>query len=146
MLVAEPGWPPPVLREPAAAGVRPAAVLHRLLALPTYRTSALFNDPDRLVLDHAVGMNCTPAEVPDELFAPGPSSPRTAPFPTAASWRTERPGAGRRHGTGVGTNLTMASATATGPSTGTHVLAPETETSVAQGNSDASRRASVIGK
>src|ERR1022692_818758 len=58
----------------------------------------------------------------------------------------ERPGVGCRHGTGVGTNLTMASATATGLSTGTHVLAPGTETSVAQGNSDASRRAPVIGK
>jgi AcrR family transcriptional regulator len=58
----------------------------------------------------------------------------------------ERSGAGRRHGTGVGRNSTMASATATGLSTGTHVLAPGTETSVAQGKSDASRRASVIGK
>ena len=58
----------------------------------------------------------------------------------------QRPGVGRRHGAGAGTNLAMASATATGLSTGTHVLAPGTETSVARGNSDASRRASVIGK
>jgi 4-carboxymuconolactone decarboxylase len=40
-----------------------------LLALPTYRTSALFNDLDKLVLDYAVGMSRTPVEVPDELFA-----------------------------------------------------------------------------
>jgi hypothetical protein len=54
--------------------------------------------------------------------------------------------AGPGHGTGVGTKLTMASATASGLSTGTHVLAPGTDTNVAQGNSDARRRASVIGK
>lgn len=52
----------------------------------------------------------------------------------------------RRHGTWVGTNLAMASATAAGLSTGTHVLAPGTETSVALGKSDASRCACAIGK
>jgi hypothetical protein len=57
-----------------------------------------------------------------------------------------RPGVGRRHGMGVGTNLTMASATAPGLSIGTHVLVPGTGTSVAPGNSEASRCASVIGK
>jgi AhpD family alkylhydroperoxidase len=40
-----------------------------LLALPTYRTSALFSDLDKLVLDYAEGMSRTPVEVPDELFA-----------------------------------------------------------------------------
>jgi 4-carboxymuconolactone decarboxylase len=40
-----------------------------LLALPSYRTSALFTDIDRLVLDYAVGMSRTPVEVSDALFA-----------------------------------------------------------------------------
>jgi AhpD family alkylhydroperoxidase len=40
-----------------------------LLALPSYRTSALFTDLDKLVLDYAVGMSRTPAEVSDALFA-----------------------------------------------------------------------------
>jgi alkylhydroperoxidase family enzyme len=40
-----------------------------LLALPVYRTSALFTEVDKLVLDYAVGMSRTPVEVSDELFA-----------------------------------------------------------------------------
>jgi AhpD family alkylhydroperoxidase len=40
-----------------------------LLALPSYRTSPLFSDVDKLVLDYATGMTRTPVEVPDELFA-----------------------------------------------------------------------------
>jgi AhpD family alkylhydroperoxidase len=40
-----------------------------LLALPSYRTSALFTDLDKLVLDYAVGMSRTPVQVSDELFA-----------------------------------------------------------------------------
>lgn len=40
-----------------------------LLALPTYRTSPLFNDLDKLVLDYAIGMSRTPVKVSDELFA-----------------------------------------------------------------------------
>jgi AhpD family alkylhydroperoxidase len=40
-----------------------------LLALPSYRTSALFSDLDKLVLDYAVGMSRTPVEVSDALFA-----------------------------------------------------------------------------
>jgi AhpD family alkylhydroperoxidase len=40
-----------------------------LLALPSYRTSALFSDLDKLVLDYAVGMSRTPVAVSDELFA-----------------------------------------------------------------------------
>jgi len=40
-----------------------------LLALPSYRTSALFSDIDKLVLDYAVGMSRTPVEVSDALFA-----------------------------------------------------------------------------
>ncbi len=38
-----------------------------LLALPSYRTSPLFSELDRLVLDYAVAMTRTPAEVSDEL-------------------------------------------------------------------------------
>ncbi len=41
----------------------------QLLALPTYRTSALFTELEKLVLDYAVGMSRTPVEVPDALFA-----------------------------------------------------------------------------
>lgn len=40
-----------------------------LLALPSYRTSPLFSDREKLVLDYAVGMSRTPVEVSDELFA-----------------------------------------------------------------------------
>jgi len=40
-----------------------------LLALPRHRTSDLFSDADKLVLDYAEGMSRTPVEVPDELFA-----------------------------------------------------------------------------
>lgn len=39
-----------------------------LLALPSYRTSDLFTDRDRLVLDYAVAMSRTPVDVSDELF------------------------------------------------------------------------------
>lgn len=41
----------------------------RLLALPSYRTSELFTDLEKLVLDYAAGMSHTPVEVPDALFA-----------------------------------------------------------------------------
>lgn len=40
-----------------------------LLALPSYRTSALFTELDILVLDYAVAISRTPADVPDALFA-----------------------------------------------------------------------------
>jgi alkylhydroperoxidase family enzyme len=40
-----------------------------LLALPSYRTSDLFDEVDTLVLDYAVGMTRTPVDVSDELFA-----------------------------------------------------------------------------
>jgi AhpD family alkylhydroperoxidase len=40
-----------------------------MLALPSYQTSDLFSDRDRLVLDYAVGMSRTPVDVSDELFA-----------------------------------------------------------------------------
>jgi AhpD family alkylhydroperoxidase len=40
-----------------------------LLALPSYRTSALFSELEKLVLDYAVGMTRTPVEVSDTLFA-----------------------------------------------------------------------------
>ncbi len=41
----------------------------QLLALPTYKTSPLFTDLEKLVLDYAVGMSRTPVEVPDSLFS-----------------------------------------------------------------------------
>jgi len=41
----------------------------QLLALPSYRTSALFTDLEKLVLDYAVGMSRTPLEVSDGLVA-----------------------------------------------------------------------------
>lgn len=41
----------------------------QLLALPSYRTSALFTEVEKLVLDYAVGMSRTPVEVSDALFA-----------------------------------------------------------------------------
>jgi 4-carboxymuconolactone decarboxylase len=40
-----------------------------LLALPNYRTSPLFSERDKLVLEYAVGISRTPAEVSDDLFA-----------------------------------------------------------------------------
>lgn len=40
-----------------------------LLALSSYRTSELFSDLDKLVLDYATGMSRTPVAVSDELFA-----------------------------------------------------------------------------
>jgi 4-carboxymuconolactone decarboxylase len=39
-----------------------------LLALPSYRTSPLFSDVEKLVLDYAVAVSRTPVEVTDELF------------------------------------------------------------------------------
>ena len=39
-----------------------------LVALPTYSTSGLFSDLDKLVLDYAVGMSTTPVAVTEELF------------------------------------------------------------------------------
>ena len=41
----------------------------QLLALPSYQTSALFTDLEKLVLDYAVGMSRTPVEVSDALVA-----------------------------------------------------------------------------
>ena len=40
-----------------------------LLALPFYKTSPLFAEREKLVLDYAVAATRTPVEVPDELFA-----------------------------------------------------------------------------
>lgn len=39
-----------------------------ILALPSYQTSPLFSQLDRLVLNYAVGMSRTPVDVPDQLF------------------------------------------------------------------------------
>jgi AhpD family alkylhydroperoxidase len=41
----------------------------KLLAMPNYRTSDVFTEQEKLVMDYAVGMCRTPAEVPDEVFA-----------------------------------------------------------------------------
>lgn len=41
----------------------------QLQALPHYRDSDLFTPLEKLVLDYAVGMSCTPVDVPDALFA-----------------------------------------------------------------------------
>lgn len=41
----------------------------QLLALPSYRTSTLFSELEKRVLDYAVGMSSTPVEVSDELVA-----------------------------------------------------------------------------
>jgi AhpD family alkylhydroperoxidase len=41
----------------------------QLLALPAYRSSRLFTDLEKLVLDYAVGMSRTPVDVPDGLVA-----------------------------------------------------------------------------
>ena len=38
-------------------------------ALPNYRTSELFSETERLVLEYADAMTKTPVEVPDALFA-----------------------------------------------------------------------------
>jgi len=40
----------------------------QLLALPSYRTSCLFTDVEKLVLDYSVGMSQTPVNISDELF------------------------------------------------------------------------------
>ena len=39
-----------------------------LLALPHYRTSPLFSEVEKLVLEYAVGVSRTPVDVPDDLF------------------------------------------------------------------------------
>jgi AhpD family alkylhydroperoxidase len=39
-----------------------------LLALPSYPSSPLFTETEKLVLDYAVAMSRTPVEVPDPLF------------------------------------------------------------------------------
>ena len=41
----------------------------QLLALPRYHESDAFDELERLVLDYAVAMTCTPPEIGDELFA-----------------------------------------------------------------------------
>ena len=41
----------------------------QLLALPRYRESELFTDLEKLVMDYAVGLSCTPVDVSDALFA-----------------------------------------------------------------------------
>jgi AhpD family alkylhydroperoxidase len=40
----------------------------QILALPSYPTSDQFTDTDKLVLEYATAMTCTPVDVSDELF------------------------------------------------------------------------------
>ena len=40
-----------------------------MVALPQYKSSALFSESERLVLEYADAMTQTPVEVPDTLFA-----------------------------------------------------------------------------
>ncbi len=40
-----------------------------MVALPQYKSSALFSESERLVLEYADAMTQTPVEVPDALFA-----------------------------------------------------------------------------
>jgi alkylhydroperoxidase family enzyme len=40
-----------------------------MVALPQYKSSALFSETERLVLEYADAMTQTPVEVPDALFA-----------------------------------------------------------------------------
>src|SRR5438034_10729476 len=40
-----------------------------MVALPLYKSSALFSESERLVLEYADAMTQTPVEVPDTLFA-----------------------------------------------------------------------------
>ena len=64
----------------------------------------------------------------------------------ATAAKPQRDGAPLSHCVVRGRELAMAPATAAGLSTGTHVMAPGTVTSVACGKSDASRRAWDTGK
>jgi len=41
----------------------------KIKALPSYRTSLLFSETERVVLEYADAMTQTPVEVPDSLFA-----------------------------------------------------------------------------
>ena len=41
----------------------------KIAALPNYRTSALFSDTERQVLEYADAMTQTPVEVPEAMFA-----------------------------------------------------------------------------
>jgi AhpD family alkylhydroperoxidase len=41
----------------------------QILALATYRTSDMFSDTDKLVLDYATAMSCTPVDVTEVVFA-----------------------------------------------------------------------------
>lgn len=75
-----------------------------LLALPGYRESPLFSELDKLVLDYAVAMSRTLADVPDELFGKlrvprwRPDRGTHAPHRPGEHARPLRPGARRRPG------------------------------------------------
>ncbi len=43
--------------------------VEKIAALPDYRSSELYSETEKLVLEYADGMTQTPVEVPDALFA-----------------------------------------------------------------------------
>src|SRR6266849_6391844 len=45
------------------------ASAEKIAGLPNYRSSELFSETEKLVLEYADGMTQTPVEVPDALFA-----------------------------------------------------------------------------
>jgi 4-carboxymuconolactone decarboxylase len=52
----------------SAIGSKSGVTPEQLAELPRYRESDRFDELERLVLDYAVAMTRTPAEIPDELF------------------------------------------------------------------------------
>jgi AhpD family alkylhydroperoxidase len=53
----------------SAIGRRSGVTAEQLAELPRYRASDRFSEVEKLVIDYAVAMTSTPAEVPDALFA-----------------------------------------------------------------------------
>ena len=53
----------------SAIGCRSGVTAEQLAELPRYRSSDSFSELEKLVIDYAVAMTSTPADVPDALFA-----------------------------------------------------------------------------
>ena len=53
----------------SAVSRRSGISAEKIAALPGYRSSALFSETEKLVLEYADGMTRTPVEVTDTLFA-----------------------------------------------------------------------------
>jgi len=73
----------------------------QLLALPAYRSSPLFTDVEKLVLDYAVGMSRTPGRARRQTIgAPGrgPAGGAHARYRAGEHARALQPGAGDRRG------------------------------------------------